>query len=106
MPAWSLQPARRFGRSIAVWLAGVVLTGRLTHGRSYGELKRVQRATVARQLSLLALTVVVLGYLAVVVPRGAAVFVGSGLLLATGFATVVVGGYFAVTWYADYSLAR
>jgi len=106
MPDWSLQSARRFARSVAVWLAWVVLTGRLTHGRSYGELTRVERSAVVKQLSLLALTVAVLGYLAAVMPIGAVAFVGSFLLVGAGFGAVLVGGYFAVAWYADYSLSR
>ncbi len=44
MPDWSLQSARRTAHSLGVWFAWVVLTGHLTHGRSYGELKRVTAA--------------------------------------------------------------
>lgn len=106
MPDWSLQFARRTARGFAVWAAWAVLTGRLTHDRTYGELRRIERSYVAKQLVLVALTVALLGWFATNIPAGAALWLGSGLVVGGGFGLFVVGSYFAVTWYADYSLAR
>lgn len=106
MPESALQSVRRTARSVAVWFAWFLLTGYLTHDRTYGELKRLEAVRVVKRLSVLASIIVVLGWFLGNMPLGAAVWVGSGLLLGAGFGLFVVGGYFAITWYADYSLGR
>lgn len=105
MPDWSLQRARGTARGIAVWFAWFLLTGYLTHDRSYGELKRLDRWVVLRQLSFLAFTVGFLWVFVTNIAPGAAFWMGWGLILGVGFGSFVVGSYFAITWVADRRLA-
>jgi hypothetical protein len=106
MPDWSLQTARRTARSLGVWLAWAVLTGRLTHDRTYGELRRLDATDVAKQLVFMTLTLGVLGWFVTAIPPAAVAWLGPGLLLGAGFGLVVAGSSLLVTWYADYSLGR
>ncbi|MFB6072578.1 MAG: hypothetical protein ABEJ88_06380 [Halobacterium sp.] len=93
-------------RGFGVWFAWFLLTGYVTHDRTYGDLKRIERKQLAKRLVPMTVSVVALGWLATQMPPGAAAWVGSGLLLGGGFGGLVVGGYLAITWYADYSLSR
>lgn len=106
MPGWSLQSVRRLSRSFGVWLAWVVITGHLSHGKSYGELKRVERSAVAKQLVLIVLSVSVLGYFVTNIPAGPAFWLGSALLIGTTASGILVGGYFAITKYVTYTSSR
>lgn len=106
MPEWSLQTARRAARSFGVWLTWAVLTGRVTHDRTYGELRRLDGTDVAKQPAFIVRTVAVLGWFVTAIPPGAVAWLGPAMLLSGGFGLVVAGASLLVTLYADYSLAR